>query len=74
MAATRQDMTQGAGDVGSLSMTGIAVVHAGLGDRTSSLRAGLPKSDATIDIPLSGIFNIDVVTPLVLVTSCLGPA
>jgi hypothetical protein len=37
MAATRQDMTQGVGDAGSSSMTGIAVVHAGLGDRTSSL-------------------------------------
>jgi hypothetical protein len=37
-------------------------------------RAGLPKSGATIDIPLSGIFNIGVVTPLVVVTSCLGPA
>jgi hypothetical protein len=35
---------------------------------------GFPKSGASVDIPLSGIFNIDVVTPLVLVTSGLGPA
>jgi len=36
MAAMRQDMDQGAAMPGSSSMTGIAAVHAELGDRTSS--------------------------------------